>query len=80
MVLNGTILYITELSTNDYQKYSYHWQEANGDLIIRWDNKPHWRLLKTFPHHKHEKEKVFPSERANIDDVIKKIRQKINSE
>ena len=77
-VLNGTILYIIELNTSDYQKYSYHWQEANGDIIIRWDNKPHWKHLKTFPHHKHERGKVFSSERVNVDDVIKEIRQKID--
>jgi len=39
-ILNGTVLYITELNTPDCQKYSYHWQEENGELIIRWDNKP----------------------------------------
>ena len=28
-VLDGTILYITELHTKDYQKYSYHWQKES---------------------------------------------------
>ncbi len=74
-VLDGTLLYITELHTIDYQKYSYHWQKENGELIIRWDNKPHWKNLKTFPHHKHEGDKVFPSHRVNIDDVIKTIEE-----
>ena len=76
-VLDGTILYITELHTKDYQKYSYHWQKESGELIKRWDNKPHWKYLKTFPHHKHENDKVLPSYRINIDDVIKTIKERI---
>ena len=31
-------LFITELHTRDYQKYSYHCQKNDGDLIVRWDN------------------------------------------
>ena len=73
--LDSSILYITELHTHDYQKYSYHWQKENGELIIRWDNKPHWKNLKTFPHHRHEKGKVYSSHRINIDDVIKVIQE-----
>ena len=34
------------------RKYSYHWQDEHGKLIIRWDNAPDWDL-ETFPHHKH---------------------------
>ena len=77
-VLDGTILYVTELHTRNYQKYSYHWQKENGELIIRWDNKPHWKNLKTFPHHRHEKDKVYSSHRINIDDVIKTIKERVN--
>ncbi|WP_457613933.1 toxin-antitoxin system TumE family protein [Methanocaldococcus sp.] len=35
--------------------YSFHWQDKNGDLIVRWDNAPHYRNIKTFPHYKHTK-------------------------
>jgi hypothetical protein len=76
-VKDSTLLYITELHTPAYQKYSYHWQKENGEVIIRWDNKPHWRNLKTFPYHKHEKDKVLPSYRVGIDDVISTIRERI---
>ena len=76
-VLDGTILYIIELQTTDYHKYSYHWQKENGELIVRWDNKPHWKDFKTFPHHKHEKGTVLPSYRIGIDDVIKVIRERV---
>jgi hypothetical protein len=70
-VKDGTSLYITELHTFDYQKYSYHWQQKTGELIMRWDNKPHWENIKTFPHHKHEKGNVFPSFRVSIEFTAK---------
>ncbi|MDI9546619.1 MAG: DUF6516 family protein [Chloroflexota bacterium] len=34
--------------------YSYHWESANGDLIRRWDNTPHYPDLPSFPHHVHD--------------------------
>ncbi len=74
---NGTLLYITELRTLDYQKYSYHWQRENGEMIMRWDNKPHWKNLSTFPHHRHEMDTVHPSHRIEIEEVIKAIGDQI---
>ncbi len=71
------LLYITELHTRDYQKYSYHCQKNNGDLIVRWDNKPHWKGMTTYPHHKHENIEVFPSYRVTIGDVLDQIEKKI---
>lgn len=76
-VLDGSFLFINELNRIDYQKYSYHWQKENGELIIRWDNLPHWKNIKTFPNHKHENDKVLPSHRVNIDDVIEIIKERI---
>ena len=32
-VTDGTLLYITELHTSDYQKYSYHWQKTVGEIF-----------------------------------------------
>lgn len=69
-------LYITEVHTINYQKYSYHWQDQTGKLLIRWDNSPHWRNITTFPHHKHVGSKVLPSSRATIDEVLKEIENK----
>ena len=70
-------LYITELHTKNFQKYSYHCQKNNGDLIVRWDNKPHWKDISTYPHHKHENNQVFPSHRVTIIDVLDQIKGKI---
>ncbi len=34
-------------------KYSYHWQDANGLLVRRWDCVPHHLQLPHAPHHLH---------------------------
>jgi hypothetical protein len=34
--------------------YSYHWADADGNLIRRWDNTPHFPDLPGFPHHVHD--------------------------
>ena len=33
--------------------YSYHWQDAKGNVINRWDNVGHHKELKIFPFHVH---------------------------
>ena len=34
--------------------YSYHWANANNQLIMRWDNTPHFPRLPGFPDHMHD--------------------------
>ena len=34
--------------------YSYHWADANDQLIKRWDNTPHFPELPGFPYHMHD--------------------------
>lgn len=47
-------LYIRDyLFENGDEKYAYHYQRADGILIFRYDNEPHWPNLPSFPHHKH---------------------------
>jgi hypothetical protein len=77
-VLKGNcLLYITELHTKNYQKYSYHCQNNDGNLIARWDNKPHWKNMDTYPYHMHENDQVLPSHRVTITDVLDQIEKKI---
>jgi hypothetical protein len=33
--------------------YSYHWADAHGALVQRWDNTPHFPDLANFPYHSH---------------------------
>lgn len=76
-VKEGTILYVTELYAASYQKYSYHWQKENGEMLIRWDNSPHYKHLKTFPHHVHESGSIKPSHRITVEEVIEEIKKRI---
>jgi len=55
---NGDILEFAEFFRIQKTKvliemYSYHWQSSNGSLLKRWDNVPHHKELKSFPHHLH---------------------------
>jgi hypothetical protein len=66
-------LHIKEYCFQDRsRKYSYHWKDTDGNLIIRWDNAEHWRDLPTYPHHKHTSspQKVSPSDETNLESVI----------
>jgi hypothetical protein len=76
-LINKTKLYIREYSDEIERKYSYHWQDKNNNLIIRWDNAPHYKNIITFPHHKHENNKIFPSYNITIKDILKTIKHKI---
>lgn len=60
------------------ETYSYHWQDASGRLVKRWDNVPHHRELSTFPHHLHlENGKVVESPAANLKKVLKEIEKAV---
>ncbi|MGZ8191778.1 MAG: toxin-antitoxin system TumE family protein [Methylococcaceae bacterium] len=74
----------TELHVKDYlfldgtRKYSYHWQDAQGVCIFRWDNAPHHQAISTFPFHKHigEQETITespPMKLASVLDSINKL-------
>jgi hypothetical protein len=55
--------------------YSYHWADANGDLIRRWDNTPHFPDLPGFPHHIHDGSSgtVSPGQPVNFFIVLDEI-------
>ena len=61
------------------RKYSYHWQDANGNIISRLDNSPHHREISTFPHHKHLPNNVVDSKERTIKDVLKIIKAAISA-
>jgi len=72
--IDGSVLHIREyIFLNSKRKYSFHWQDKEGNLIVRWDNSPHHFHIKTFPDHKHIGNKVFESEEICLEDVVKFI-------
>ena len=56
-------------------KYSFHWQNAEGKLLSRWDNAPHHQELRNSPHHVHLKNGTVKEimEVPNILFIIEKI-------
>ncbi len=70
---DGSSLHIKESSIAGKNKYSYHWQDAQNQLIVRWDNASHHHHLSTFPHHRHEAGTVHENPRITIDEVLNEI-------
>ena len=54
--------------------YRYHFQDQQNNLIFRYDNTPHFPDLKSFPHHKHLKNKVEDSDEPLILNVIEEAK------
>ncbi|WP_199249052.1 DUF6516 family protein [[Phormidium] sp. ETS-05] len=53
-------------------KYSFHWQNADGQLRKRWDNAAHHQEISTYPHHIHDgtEENVMPHQPVNAEDIL----------
>ena len=54
-------------------KYRYHVMDKDKNLILRYDNVPHFPNLSSHPHHKHTKTEVEASEAPDLIDVIDEI-------
>jgi len=59
----------------EVEKYSFHWQDAVGNLLKRWDNAAHHPEVVTNPHHIHDgaEENVQPHDLINAEDVLEII-------
>jgi len=58
--------------------YAYHYQKADGTLIFRYDNTAHHKSISTFPHHKHETDKVTGSNAPSLEQVLREIKNLIS--
>ena len=54
--------------------YRYHFQDAQNNLVFRYDNTPHFPGLETFPHHKHLPAEVAVVEQPSILKVIEEAK------
>lgn len=76
--IDNSRLYVKEyFFNNDDRKYSYHWVTFSGELIYRWDNAPHWRDIKTFPHHRHTSIDIIESRETTIEEILELIQKKV---
>lgn len=74
---NNSELHVKEYSSSIERNYSYHWQDKEKNLVVRWDNAPHHKDLKTAPHHKHTPilEESFE---ISLEDVLAFIEKRID--
>jgi len=69
--VNASKMFFKEyLFANGERKYSFHWVDAGGKLLCRWDNAPHWPDVETFPHHKHVEGRVLATRETTLEEVL----------
>jgi hypothetical protein len=62
------------------ETYTYHYQRADGTLVFRYDNAPHYPDLPSAPHHKHiGKNDILAAEMPDLFQVLKEIEDIIES-
>lgn len=80
---DDSVLHISEYVNTEPQitrlKYRYHWQNAHGALIFRYDNAPHYPHLPNAPHHKHngEEDNVISASPPDIFSVLIEIQNRL---
>ncbi|MEM9885262.1 MAG: DUF6516 family protein [Bacteroidota bacterium] len=62
------------------RSYSFHWQDKEGKLIIRWDNAPHFKEIATFPHHKHFIDRVEESIEMTLENALNAMEKMLENE
>ncbi len=83
--LDGSSLHLREFVDVEYgisrYRYVYHYQSADGALVFRYDNTPHFPSLPTFPHHKHESDEanVVAAPAPDLEQALGEVRQLIVS-
>jgi hypothetical protein len=60
-------------------KYSFHWQQDNGQLIKRWDNAAHHPEIETYPHHLHDgaEDVVFAYQPVSFEEILQIISEQV---
>lgn len=61
-------------------KYSFHWQDTDGQLRLRWDNAAHHSEISSHPHHLHHgrEESIVSSKPMDVEKVLGIIAERIN--
>lgn len=71
--LDGSVLEFSEQLPTARQKFRFHYMDAEGNLILRWDSAPHHRHLSTFPFHLHTPQGVQEREAITMLEVFYQI-------
>ena len=76
-LIDNSVLYINEYISVMERNYSYHWQDDNNNLIIRFDNAPYHCDISTYPHHKHYGNEVIENRLTTFDEIMNYIEKVI---
>jgi hypothetical protein len=69
-LIDGSLLYVRE---------AIFPQTSTGETLLRWDNAPHHPEIPTYPHHKHDEERIGPAARVSIEDVWAELATRLQS-
>jgi hypothetical protein len=70
-LFDGSILWVREVYINDLiEVYSYYWLRPDETMIIGWDNAPHHKNVKTYPHHKHVADNIYDSDQRDLGSIL----------
>lgn len=80
---NGSVLFFRELIDLRLPlkkvMYAYHYQQADGALVFRYDNTAHHKTVPTFPFHKHlHAGNVMPSDIPTLELVLREIEELVS--
>ena len=76
---DGSQLFLSEATTPRGFRYAYHWQDAEGRMLARWDNAPHHQTLVTFPDHFHTAENIEPAVQPTIREVFEYLANRLRN-
>ena len=67
---DGSVLHYKEILLGEKRQYRFHYMDERNNLIFRWDNAPHHKELRTFPHHIHLPNGVKGNKPVKFTDVL----------
>lgn len=74
---DGSLLHVREFIFTRTQilkdLYAYHYQDAKGQTLFRYDNTRHFQNLPNFPHHKHTPDGVVSTSEPNLQAIIDEV-------
>jgi len=77
-LIDSSELFIREYSDEKERNYSYHWQNKEKKLILRWDNSPYHPERITAPHHKHTPTGIEPTKETTLKEIIEVVANRLN--
>ncbi len=74
---DGSLLHVREFvfTRSEIIKdiYAYHYQNAEGRMVFRYDNTGHFRSLPNFPHHKHTPAGVDSTSEPSLPNILDEV-------